>query len=155
MRSGRILATAAGLLSAALGICAPVAAQDEVKWRQSPIIFLPSEVRSGQQMLNEGDLIVSFPLRWIFSTRLSQDVTLDHDGESITLEAGTLLPRIVMLADGVPQEDTVIFCTRSWVAEAREGTGLLGALVGSWFSGLMERRPMSRIQTRTGCWTGL
>jgi len=82
MRSGRILATAAGLLSAALGICAPVAAQDEVKWRQSPIIFLPSEVRSGQQMLNEGDLIVSFPLRWIFSTRLSQDVTLDHDGES-------------------------------------------------------------------------
>jgi len=60
-----------------------------------------------------------------------------------------------MLADGVPQEDTVIFCTRSRVAEAREGTGLLGALVGSWFSGLMERRPMSRIQTRTGCWTGL
>ena len=43
-----------------------------------------------------------------------------------------------MLADGVPQEDTVIFCTRSRVAEAREGTGLLGALVGSWFNGLMD-----------------
>lgn len=125
-------------MSTALGAAAPAAAQDVVKWRQSPIIFLPSEVRPGQQMLNEGDLIVSFPLRWVFSTRLAQDVTLDHDGESVTLEAGSLLPRVVLLRNGVPQEETVIFCTRSRVAEAREGTGLLGALVGNWFNGLMD-----------------
>lgn len=116
-----------------------VQAQHRVlSWQQSPIIFLPSEAAPGQRTVEEGEVIVTLPLHWAFSTRLSRDVVLQHGDESVVLASGSLLPKVqVRIPDGSRRAG---FCTRSRVAEHRECVGFMGLMFGNALNGLQDQQ---------------
>lgn len=130
--------TALCLTAIAVGsLATPAFAQDDdetpVRWQQSPIIILPGATERLEAEFVEGDAVLELPLRWAFSTRLSRDVVIEEDGETLTLPAGELLPK-VLIDDG-----TIAYCTRSRVAEAQEGTGFMGAMFGNMLNSLQDK----------------
>ncbi|VVT19878.1 hypothetical protein [Erythrobacter sp. EC-HK427] len=108
-------------------------AQAPVRWQQSPIIILPGATERLEREFVEGEAVLELPLRWAFSTRLSRDVVIEQDGETLTLPAGELLPKALL------DNGEVAYCTRSRVAEAQEGSGFMGAMFGSMLNSLQDK----------------
>ena len=120
----------------------PAAAQERVPpvdWQQSPIIFQPGKIEGGERQFAEGESIVEFPLRWMMSTRLASDVVLRRGDESYTMAAGTLLP-LAMIRPYQGAGPRIVYCTRSRVAERKEGSGFMGAMFGNWFNSLQDKQ---------------
>lgn len=107
--------------------------------QQSPIIFLPGQAEGGERQFKEGEAIITFPLRWALSTRLGTDVTLGQGETAFTLPAGSLLPAVLFREIGTNNKREA-YCTRSRVAERKEGSGFLGHMVGGMFNNLQDKQ---------------
>ncbi|MEO0062791.1 MAG: hypothetical protein RLZZ08_1351 [Pseudomonadota bacterium] len=139
-------AAAAGVLACALlGGTNAVAAdapqppqQLALKVQQSPIVFLPGRVEAGSGDFKEIQLIVQVPLRWAMSTRLAQEVVVQNDKGALTFAKGALLPEVAVRRGSAREILFFAFCTRSRVAETREGSGLAGVMFGSMLNSLRD-----------------
>lgn len=102
---------------------------------ESPVVFLPSDVASGERRVSENETFIEVPLRWVFSGKLAQDVDVVTPGGTVTLRAGDVLPEVLIPVNGRIEGGRTLLCTRNKVIEKTKGEdplfGALGALSNS------------------------
>jgi len=101
---------------------------EKLEWFQSPVLFLPGQVKAGSASLAEQDTIFQAPLVWALAGRLGSDVTIAGPGEPVTLKAGDILPRVnLRIGAGIDQRYT-LYCTRNRVLQKVQSSGWLAKL---------------------------
>ena len=130
------------LVAALAAVSSPVSAQDKqrpVEWQQSPVIVMPGRVGSGEAELTKSQAVFSLPLRWLVSGRLAQRVVVGEGKDETVFEAGALLP-MARIGGTRGYDLRIAYCSRSRVAEAKEGKGFLGAMLGSMANSLQDKQ---------------
>ena len=89
------------------------------RWQQSPRLFLPGSISSGERTVAQGEAIFSEPLRWADSIRLPQDVIIAHNGRSVTLTTGLQLPQVLFTTKAKPALQRRAYCTRMGMARQK------------------------------------
>lgn len=120
----------------------PASAQEtespEVEFRQVPAVFVPAMARSGEQVFEEIDIVLFFPLLWPSATRTSEDVTINFRGEQAIIEAGSLLPRVRVTKVGEDEVWREPFCVRSRNKARNTGLPILFQQLNDLTKGLRD-----------------
>jgi hypothetical protein len=114
-----------------LACAAPAAAQKAPDRIESPVLFFPADVTAAERQAKEGEALVTIPLRWAFSGKLERDIEVVAGEHRAMLNAGELLPKVLIPAPGKTNEGRFLFCTRNKVTEERKGSAPIAALVDS------------------------
>jgi hypothetical protein len=109
----------------------PASAEDLANRIESPVVFLPADIKSTEQQVSKGEDFAAAPLRWAFAGSLAQDVRVVLNGETVTLKAGEVLPQVLIPAADTPDGGRILLCTRNKVVENRKGGSPFGQLLGS------------------------
>ena len=113
--------------------------QRPVTWQQSPVIIMPGQIAAGEAGFAKSQDVLSIPLRWLVSGRLSQAVTIGEGKNEVRFEPEELLP-LTRIGGTRGYALRMAYCSRSRVAEAKENSGFLGAMLGSMANSLQDKQ---------------
>ncbi len=120
---------------AASALATSARAEDLPASIESPVVFLPSDVASGERRVSENDTFIDVPLRWALAGKLGQDVAVVTASGTYTLRAGEVLPQLLIPVNGRIDGGRILLCSRNKVVEKRKGeepiTGLVAAISDS------------------------
>lgn len=124
---------------AAIAIAAPVYAQDDARWLESPQFFFANELPSGTGTYAEDEVLVSIPARWLRAVRLQGDVTVEIGRKQHEFRSGDVLPQLLFMPDGTEASTEIAYCTPRNRGENSTRSGILGSLFGGTLTDSIAR----------------
>ena len=124
---------------------------EKLEWFQSPVLFLPGQVKAWSASLAEQDTIFQAPLVWALAGRLGSDVTIAGPGEPVTLKAGDILPRVnLRIGAGIDQRDRASLSGLDDALGQRIELGALAGELDHQTVGIIEFPDLAAIKTWHG-----
>ena len=121
----------AWLPAIALAAAAPAPAGPHEVLTPAVQLALPMDIPAGERSYRVGDTVLDLPLRWLAAATLTEAVTVEADGRSERLAAGTVLP-FQFLSDSAGGPPVRAYCTvRRATERGIERAGFGGTLLGS------------------------
>jgi hypothetical protein len=129
-----------------LAAAAPAATEGYSVQSAAVQLALPNSGPRGVKDYRVGEAILELPLLWSAAATLREPATIEADGKSQQLDAGSVLPRQLLAARGTTP--IAAYCTPRQAAERSAERGALGILLGG---GSLWRKAIRSATDRQAC----